>query len=55
MEFRSGLGATRHDYRTVQYKATVKPGEKAALEYEVVVHQGRNKKQENVTIHKTES
>jgi hypothetical protein len=54
VEFHSKLGAKRHDYRTVQYAATVKAGEKADLEYEIVQHQGRNQKQENVTIVESE-
>ena len=48
--FRSALGAKNHDYRTVQYTAPVPAGEKVDLLYEVLVHQGRNKKQDNVTI-----
>jgi len=55
VEFRSGLGATNHDYRTVEYTATVQPGEKAELKYEILQHQGRNKKQDNVTIRQVES
>ena len=51
--FRSGLRAKNHDYRTVQYTAAVKAGEKADLPYEILQHQGRNKKQENVTIQET--
>jgi hypothetical protein len=51
--FRSALGAKNHDYRTVQYRTTVKPGEKADLRYEIRQLQGRNKKQENVTISAT--
>jgi len=51
--FRSGLAAKKHDYRTVHYTATVKAGEKADLLYEILQHQGRNKKQENVTIQET--
>ena len=50
--FRSGLGAKSHDYRTVQYTAAVKAGEKTDLVYEILEHQGRNKKQDNVTIEK---
>jgi len=48
--FRSGLEPSQHDYRTVQYTATVPAGTTANLSYEVVVHQGRNAKQSNVTI-----
>jgi hypothetical protein len=48
--FRSSLGAKNHDYQTVEYTAAVKAGEKADLMYEIVEHQGRNKKQDNVTV-----
>jgi hypothetical protein len=48
--FRSLLKATNHDYRTVQYTATVAAGEKSDLLYEILQHMGRNKKQDNVTI-----
>jgi len=47
---RSELAAKNFDYQTVEYTATVKPGEKADLLYEVIQHQGRNAKQQNVTI-----
>jgi len=52
--FRSDLAAKSHDYQTVQYVATVKPGQKADLLYEVLQHQGRNAKQNNVTIEQIE-
>jgi hypothetical protein len=52
--FRSSLEAKNHDYQTVEYTAAVKPGEKAELPYEVVQHQGRNAKQNNVTLEKAE-
>jgi len=48
--FRSALKAKNHDYQTVQYTATLKPGEKAKLLYEVVQQQGHNAKQNNVTV-----
>jgi len=48
--FRSSLGAKNFDYQTVEYRATVKPTEKASLNYEVLQHQGRNAKQSNVTV-----
>ena len=48
--FRSSLGAKSHDYQTVQYAATVKPGQKSDLLYEVLQHQGRNAKQNSVTV-----
>jgi hypothetical protein len=48
--FRSSLGAKNFDYQTAEYRATVRPMEKASLAYEVLQHQGRNAKQSNVTI-----
>ena len=48
--FRNGLGAKNFDYQTVEYHATVKPMEKASLPYEVLQHQGRNAKQNSVTV-----
>ena len=47
--FRSQLEPKNYDYQTVEYTATVKPAEKADLLYEVLQHQGRNAKQNNVT------
>ena len=48
--FRSDLDARQHDYRTVQYAAQVEAGGRADLLYEITVRQGRNAKQNNVTI-----
>jgi len=48
--FRSDLAARNHDFQTVQFTASVKPGEKANLQYEIVQRQGYNAKQNNVTI-----
>ena len=48
--FRSELEAKNHDYRTVQYTATVKPGQRSDLLYEIVQRQGHNARQNNVTI-----
>ena len=48
--FRSGLPVKSHDYRTVQYTATVEAGAKAELLYEIVQRQGHNAKQSHVTI-----
>ena len=48
--FRSSLVAKSHDFQTVQYAATVKPGGKADLLYEALQHQGRNAKQNNVAV-----
>jgi hypothetical protein len=50
--FRSGLEAKNHDYQTVEYRAAVKAGQKADLLYELIHRQGRNAKQNNVTIEK---
>jgi hypothetical protein len=52
--FRSQLEAKNHDYRTVQYSREVRPGEIADLFYEVLQHQGRNVKQDNVTVERAE-
>ncbi|MCC7476296.1 MAG: DUF4139 domain-containing protein, partial [Pirellulales bacterium] len=48
--FRSQLEPTLHDFRTVQLSTQVPAGAKKDLRYEVVQHQGRNAKQNNVTI-----
>jgi len=48
--FRSEIPAKNYDYQTVEYTAAVKPAEKVDLMYEVVQHQGRLAKQNNVTI-----
>ena len=54
VNFRSQLNVTNHDFRTVQYTATVPAGEQADLLYEVLVRQGRNAKQNNVTLEAAE-
>ena len=46
--------AKNHDYQTVEFTATVKPGQKVDLLYELVTHQARNAKQNNVTVEKAE-
>jgi hypothetical protein len=48
--FRSELPAKNHDYQTVQYTATVPSAEKVDLLYEIIQHQGRNARQQNVVI-----
>jgi hypothetical protein len=48
--FRSKLNPTLHDYRTVQFQTSVNPGERKDLSYELVTKQGRNAKQNNVTL-----
>lgn len=50
VEFRSRLNPKLHDYQTVQYGAKVKAGVDADLTYDIVRHQGRNAKQNNVTL-----
>jgi hypothetical protein len=52
--FRSKLEPTLHDYRTVQLQASVDPSEKESLLFEVVQRQGRNAKQNNVTLEEAE-
>ncbi len=48
--FRSGLEPRLFDYRTVVFNAQVKPAEKRDLKFEIVRHQGRNAKQNNITL-----
>ena len=52
--FRSSLNPTLHDYRTVQFSATVNAGQKSDLLYEIVNHQGRNAKQTMVSLENAE-
>ena len=48
--FRSGVKPILHDFQTVQFTGTVDAGKTADLLYELVRHQGRNSKQNNVTL-----
>jgi len=48
--FRSDQSPTLHDYQTPQITARIDPGEKRDLAYELIIHQGRNSKQNNVTL-----
>jgi hypothetical protein len=48
--FKSRLDPKLHDYQTVEYTATVAAGRRADLLQELVLHQGRNAKQNNVTL-----
>lgn len=48
--FRSALQPVLHDYQTVQFTTSAKPGEKLELPFEIVRRQGRNAKQNNVTL-----
>jgi len=48
--FRSELDPTLHDYHTPQFKARIDAGAKRELSYELTIHQGHNKKQDNMTL-----
>ena len=48
--FRSRLDPKLHDFQTVEYKTAVPAGKRVELLQEVVRHQGRNAKQNNVTL-----
>jgi hypothetical protein len=48
--FRSKLDPTLFDFQTVEYKTTVPAGKRVDLMQEVIRHQGRNAKQNNVTL-----
>ena len=48
--FRSQLDPKLHDYQTVEYKTAVPAGKRVELLQEIVRHQGRNAKQNNVTL-----
>ena len=52
--FRSLLEPKLHDYRTVQFAATVAAGKKADLMFEIIRRQGHNAKQNNVTLEQGE-
>ena len=48
--FRSSLDPKLHDFRTPQFTATVQPGKTSDLLFEIVTKQGRNAKQDRVTL-----
>ena len=48
--FRSQLNPTLYDFQTVQFGASLDAGRRADLLYEVLRHQGRNSKQNNVAL-----
>jgi len=52
--FRSLLEPKLHDYQTVEFKAKVPAGKTADLHFEIVRHQGRNAKQNNITLENAE-
>jgi hypothetical protein len=52
--FRSQLKPISHDFQTPQFTTTVEAGKRADLLFEVVRHQGRNAKQNNVTLEEAE-
>ena len=48
--FRSRLEPTLFDYQTIEYKTMVPAGKRVDLMQEIIRHQGRNAKQNNVTM-----
>jgi len=54
VSFRSSLNGKLHDYRTVEFTASVPPGERANLLFEIVRRQGHNATQNNVTLETSE-
>jgi hypothetical protein len=52
--FRSDLAPTLYDYRSPQFSARIDPGQKKELPYELIIHQGYNQKQNNVTLENAE-
>ncbi|MCG3131713.1 MAG: hypothetical protein FLDDKLPJ_02518 [Phycisphaerae bacterium] len=48
--FRSPLNPALHDYRTVQFNATIAPGEKKDLQYRVTTKSGYNQKEQHVVL-----
>lgn len=48
--FRSRLNPRLYDFQTVEFTATVQPGEKAELYHEVITRQGYNAKQDRVEL-----
>jgi hypothetical protein len=54
IDFRSQLEPRLHDFQTAEFSAQIAPGAKKNLLYEVVQHQGRNAKHNNVTIESAE-
>jgi len=50
MIFRSALNPVLHDFQTVQFEAMIEAGDKRDLLFEIVHKQGRNARQNNVTL-----
>jgi len=48
--FRSDLSPVLHDYHTPQFNAQINAGKRRELSYELTIHRGYNKKQDNVTL-----
>jgi len=48
--FRSQLNPLLHDYQTTQFTAPIPAGQQTDLLFEIIRHQGRNSKQNNVTL-----
>lgn len=49
---RSELAPTLHDFQTIQFTGSLQPAEKKDFLFELVRHQARNAKQNNVTLEK---
>jgi hypothetical protein len=50
VRFRSMLNPRLHDYRTVEFRTSVNPAQRADLMFELLTQQGRNARQNNVTL-----
>ena len=48
--FRSRLNPSLHDFQTVQFETEIQAGEKAGLDYEIIVRWGYNQKQNRVEL-----
>jgi hypothetical protein len=54
IDFRSLLEPKLYDFQTVEFTTRVAAGAKKDLRYEIILHQGRNAKQNNVTLETAE-
>ncbi|HEX4795883.1 MAG TPA: hypothetical protein VH370_18995 [Humisphaera sp.] len=52
--FRTSLDPILHDYRTAQFQTTIEAGRTADLRFELLTHQGRNSKQNSVTLERAD-
>ena len=53
--FRSRLNPTLHDFQTVQFETEIPASDKAELDYELIVRQGYNQKQNRVELQSGEA